>query len=68
MLFSRFVTIIKVLNLDSKHHLNPNLKNWINQGGYGVIYQAEMAGRKYAIKKLNIDTKDPANSINNAIK
>jgi hypothetical protein len=57
-----------VLNLDSKHHLNPNLKNWINQGGYGVIYQAEMAGRKYAIKKLNIDTKDPANSINNAIK
>jgi hypothetical protein len=68
VLFSRFVTIIKVLNLDAKDHLNPKLKNWINQGGYGVIYQAEMGGRKYAIKKLNIDPKEPAKSIHNAIK
>ena len=66
--FSYFVTWIKILNITSKEKIEPCLKNWFNQGGYGVIFQAKMDDKKYAIKKLDIDVHSPSRSIQNAMK
>ena len=65
--FSYFIILIKVLNICPKDNLNFELKNWINSGVYGAVYEVEVNNVKYAVKKMLLNKHSAYKDIRNAI-
>lgn len=66
--FSHFINCVKIFNIGSKSHLDLRFKNWVNEGVFGAIYSFTKNNKKFAIKKLPLDSKNKLRSIKNAIK